>query len=490
MHTAVWTRELKHWLERRAHDLGFDLVGIAPVEGCEDPLEALDAARFEGWIEAGRAGEMDYLKRRNQAGLLLRSSPKVPQPSANSVIVCAMNYNAAEPLSTAPAAPTAGWIARYAWSGQPARRESLQAPTPPTSPAPLTSPSPSNSSPSRQSSAPDASLDPADYHQILLLRLQQLARELGHQTGAESTCFVDTGPLVERSLAARAGIGWIGKNTCVLNQSQGSWLLLGTIVSSLHLPPDAAALPAADLCGSCTRCLDACPTGALTAPREMDASLCIAYLTIEKKGSIPVDLRPLMGRQVFGCDICQDVCPWNRRAPVSVPQQMPARRELINPDLDWLAAMDAATFKRWFAGSPLERTRRHRLLRNVAIAMGNSADPRYLPRLQAWSATPDAPDTALSGASPSPPKSVVPPISVATSTTSSPPDPVLAETALWAIARIHAALSRTEPPNGSPCSPFSPADATGQTEAPQTSPAIAEPAIPSPVRRLLADPTP
>ena len=176
------------------------------------------------------------------------------------------------------------------------------------------------------------------------------------------------------------------------------------IVTSL---PVAAALElpiAADRCGSCTRCIDACPTDALVAPHEMDASRCIAYLTIEKKGPIPEELRGPIGRQVFGCDICQDVCPWNRRAPVSANEGMLARPQMVNPALDWLAGMDAAEFKRWFAGSPVERTRRKRLQRNVAIAMGNSGERRFAAQLDAWSKA---------------------------------EDPVLAEAAKWAAMRIN-----------------------------------------------------
>ncbi len=385
--TDLWSSDQKQWLRERSAALGFELSGIAPVGGLAAPAEALDAARFEQWVDAGRAGEMDYLKRRDEAGNLLRSSVRTSHPWANSVIVCAMNYNTPGPLSVDPAPASAGWIARYAWSG-------------------------------RTSSGPDAAatdLEPTDYHDFLLNRLQQLAHELGEQVGGASKCYVDTGPLVERSLAARAGVGWIGKNTCVLNQEKGSWLLLGVILSSLRLPPEVATLPAIDRCGSCTRCLDACPTGALTAPREMDASLCIAYLTIEKKGPIPIDLRSQMGRQVFGCDICQDVCPWNRKSAFS--PQIPARRELRNPELDWLAGMDADAFRLWFKGSPLERTRRARLHRNVAIAMGNSGEPRFLPHLQAWSAG---------------------------------DDPVLAEAATWATQAI---LASAEDPVPQPPSP-------------------------------------
>jgi epoxyqueuosine reductase len=194
---------------------------------------------------------------------------------------------------------------------------------------------------------------------------------------------------VERAAAAKAGVGWIGKNACVLNQGLGSWLLLGVIVTSLEVGDGEELQVAADRCGSCTRCIDACPTDALVRPREMDASRCIAYLTIEKKGAIAEELREAMGRQVFGCDICQDVCPWNRKAPVAARAGMLTRGEMVNPALAWLAGMDAAEFRRWFKGSPLERTRKKRLHRNVAIAMGNSGEARFVPQLEAWIAGED-----------------------------------------------------------------------------------------------------
>jgi epoxyqueuosine reductase len=288
------------------------------------------------------------------------------------VIVCALNYNAAAPLSTEPAPPNTGWIARYAWSGRDA--------------------------------APDSTnLIPTDYHDELLRRLHHVERALQERVPCETRCYVDTGPLVERTAAARAGVGWIGQNTCVINQGLGSWLLLGVIVTSLPVAAGAALDIAADRCGTCTRCIDACPTNALVAPHEMDASRCIAYLTIEKKGIIPEELRESMGRQVFGCDICQDVCPWNRRAPVALKEGMFTRTEMVNPALDWLAAMDAPAFRQWFRGSPVERTRRKRLHRNVAIAMGNSGEKASLPQLQLWASGDDA---------------------------------VLAEAAQWAIERI------------------------------------------------------
>jgi epoxyqueuosine reductase len=253
----------------------------------------------------------------------------------------------------------------------------------------------------------------SDYHEELLPRLRAVEVNLRARFGpeCETRAYVDTGPILERGYAARAGVGWIGRNTCVLNQEQGSWLLLGVVVTSLELAMAAVPMPVADRCGTCTRCVDACPTDALHgsglggAPRLMDAARCIAYLTIEKKGSIDPALREGMGRHVFGCDICQDVCPWNRKAPAGQSGLLAPRAELVNPSLEWLGSLDGPTFNRWFRGSPLERTRRKRLLRNVAIAMGNSGDPSHLPRLRQWAQGDDA---------------------------------VLAEAAQWAVGRLQA----------------------------------------------------
>jgi epoxyqueuosine reductase len=360
-------------MRKLALDAGFDAAGVAAIPNQNSEQAQADAQRFATWVEAGRAGEMEYLKRRGEDGTLLRSGVQVAMPWARSVIVCAMNYNAAAPLSVADAPSDTGWIARYAWSGR------------------------------AQPDSEGRELIPTDYHDELLARLRRIETILKETTGCETRCYVDTGPLVERSVAARAGIGWIGKNTCVINQQLGSWLLLAVIVTSLPMAEGNEAQLAVDRCGSCTRCIDACPTDALIAPREMDASRCIAYLTIEKKGIIPTELREPMGRQVFGCDICQDVCPWNRRAPIAVKEGMEARRELVNPALTWLASLDNQGFRKYFAGSPVERTRRKRLHRNVAIAMGNSGDSSFLPQLEAWSAGDDE---------------------------------VLAESALWAIGQI------------------------------------------------------
>jgi epoxyqueuosine reductase len=366
-----------------AQEAGFSKAGIAPVPLPGESGPADFETYFEDWIERGYAGEMEYLKRRDQDNRLLRSSLQIAVPWARSVIVCAANYNADAPRSLDPASPESGWIARYAWTGY--RSESAQVPSP-----------------------------PSDYHDVLLARLKQLERRLQQELGPfPSRCYVDTGPLVERVYALYAGIGWVGKNTCILDQQLGSWFFLGVILTGLELPPARTVTLPADHCGSCTRCIDACPTNALVAPYQMDASLCIAYLTIEKRGPIPEPLRSQMGRQVFGCDICQDVCPWNRRAPLSTDPELAVRPELVNPALAWLAELDADSFRSWFRHSPVQRTKLAGLLRNVAIAMGNSGLADYLPKLREWA---------------------------------SATDPVLAEAAQWALARL--STTETNPRNG------------------------------------------
>ena len=350
-----------------AREAGFAKAGIAPVPapGAEDDYPEL--AHFEPWVERGHAGEMEYLKRRDEANRLLRSSLRIAVPWARSVIVCAANYNTEAPRSIDPASAESGWIARYAWTG--------------------------------------AAGQPSDYHDILLARLKKLEQSLQQALGPfPSRCYVDTGPLVERIYARYAGIGWTGKNTCTIDQQLGSWLFLGVILTGLELPSATPVRIAHDRCGSCTRCIDACPTHALT-PYQMDAGLCIAYLTIEKRGSIAEGLRSKMGRQVFGCDICQDVCPWNRRAPIGEDGELAVRTELVNPALAWLGEMNAESFRVFFRRSPLQRTRLSGLLRNVAIAMGNSGLARYLPKLRQWAGG---------------------------------PEPVLAEAAQWAIDRLTA----------------------------------------------------
>ncbi|MBV8631947.1 MAG: tRNA epoxyqueuosine(34) reductase QueG [Silvibacterium sp.] len=339
-----------------AREAGFTAAGVAAVPDNSAPDSIEERRRFEEWVASGAAGEMEYLKRRNDCGDLVRSSVRNAFPWVQSVIVCVANYNSAVERSTDPAPEDSGWIARYAQSG---------------------------------TQTDSGSLRPSDYHKVLLRRLQNVDTRLHESLGPfESRCYVDTGPIVERVYARYAGLGWTGKNTCLINQRLGSWLFLGVILTSLDLSTAERPLLAADRCGSCTRCIDACPTHALTA-YQMDASRCISYLTIEKRGSIPEDLRSGIGRNVFGCDICQDVCPWNRRAPETMDSELTPRHELINPALDWLASLDEGPFGDWFFGSPVKRSRFAGFRRNLAIAMGNSGVVRFRSILECWSESAD-----------------------------------------------------------------------------------------------------
>jgi epoxyqueuosine reductase len=332
-------REISEFLKQEAPQAGFDLAGVA---GIHDSPE-LDY--FPEWIARGYGGEMKYLETRDESGYLKRASLRKAVPWARSVVVCAANYNTAEAYSTIVTDPERGWISRYAWTRE-------------------------------------------DYHDAIMRRLRSLERRLHKFVDQpfQTRCYVDTGPLVERVYAKYAGVGWIGKNTCILNQKLGSWLFLGVILTSMDLPPD---IPAPDRCGTCTRCIEACPTGALVAPYRLDSNKCISYLTIEKRGDIPVELRDGIGRQVFGCDICQDVCPWNRKAPVTTADEFQPRPELVNPALEWLAQLDSAEFARTFRGSPVKRTKLSGLRRNAAIAMGNSRDHKFIPTLRRLVNDPD-----------------------------------------------------------------------------------------------------
>jgi epoxyqueuosine reductase len=339
-------------LNMLATEAGFSAAGIAAVPDMGSVEDRRDIQRYEKWVASGASGEMEYLQRRTANGDLLRSSLRNPFPWARSVIVCATNYNADAPRSIDSARKDQGWIARYAWSSRKDEKGIVV---------------------------------PSDYHRVILKRLRALEDKLQSIRGPfESRVFVDTGPVVERVFARYAGIGWTGKNTCTLNQSLGSWLFLGVIVTSLEFEDDQYATIAEDRCGTCRRCIEACPTDALT-PYQMDATRCISYLTIEKGGEIALDLRAKMGRQVFGCDICQDVCPWNRKAPIAADAQLSPRPELVNPALDWLGELDESEFNRLFNGSPVRRAKFSGFRRNVAIAMGNSGLNCFLSRLEGWS---------------------------------------------------------------------------------------------------------
>jgi epoxyqueuosine reductase len=327
-----------NWLIAQAKTIGFDLCGIAAAEDLADP------ALLNEWLARGYAGEMRYLHDPR------RANPASVVPGGKSVIVCALNYNTPHPYSTEAAADNAmareprGWISRYAWG--------------------------------------------EDYHDVLGAKLDQLVAALRQRFGNEfaARAYVDTGPVVERAAAARAGLGWLAKNTCLINRDLGSWLFLGVVVTSLDLVPSLdltpstgaansagdACIPPPDLCGNCRLCLDACPTGALVEPYVLDARRCISYLTIELRGSIPEEFRGEMGWQVFGCDICQDVCPWNRTAPrTSLPPLQP-REKLVAPELSWLLSLSEEDFRRTFRGSPVRRTKWRGLVRNACVAAGNA----------------------------------------------------------------------------------------------------------------------
>ena len=352
---------------------GFTEAGIAALPHAE---AGRDAERFERFVKTGYAGSMEYLARRNEEGELIRGNPQLPFPWARSVIVCLASYYSDAPASVDAAPDNAGWIARYAWSS---RRDEK------------------------------GRVRPSDYHRVLLKRLKMVETAMRGRFGEfESRAYVDTGPLVERNLARVAGLGWTGKNTCLIHPEHGSWNFLSVIVTSLELGAEemasAASLVVPDRCGSCRRCIEACPTGALIEPYRMDATRCISYLTIEHRGEIAEELMAGMGRQIFGCDICQDVCPWNGKLVRSLaadgagdragkeigqesdlaPRDLEPRPELVNPALEWLASLDYAGWEELVNGSPMRRAGFEGLRRNLAVAMGNSRLRRYGERLAEW----------------------------------------------------------------------------------------------------------
>jgi epoxyqueuosine reductase len=306
-----------HHIKQRSRELGFDLCGVAPAAAFPE------LRFFKDWIARGYAGTMAYLPRTAAR----RADVRNVVPSARSVIVTGTVYNTAKPYSTERADPARGEIARYAWG--------------------------------------------KDYHDVLGERLERLLgwmREQ-HEESFEARVYVDTGPIQERVYAQYAGIGWIGKNTCVINPEAGSWILLGEIICSLSLEPDA---PSLDQCGSCTLCLEACPTDAFVAPRILDATKCISYLTIEYRSAIPEALRDGVGNHVFGCDICQEVCPWNGMAAISRDPNWSGEHELTTPALAELARLSDAELAAMIDGTPLTRAGVQGLRRNLEIALGNA----------------------------------------------------------------------------------------------------------------------
>jgi epoxyqueuosine reductase len=345
-----------------ALEAGFSDAGVVelPYAG-----EAQEGERYAAWVESGRAGAMQYMERRDEQGKLLRERVEGPFPWARSAVVCFASYYAEGPLSTAEHEQGAGWVARYAWT-------------------------------SRVDG--NGAQVPSDYHKVLKKRLERLETALRAELGGaefEARGFVDTGPVLERALARAAGLGWVGKNTCLIHPRLGSFGFLAVLltglktseVSGVSKPNSFAPIP--DRCGSCTRCIDACPTGALVGPHELDARRCIAYGTIELKGALDAELMERMGRQVFGCDICQDVCPWNRKAVVAADPELAPRTELVNLPLEELGGLSEVEFEKEFNGSPVRRAGYFGLLRNVAVAMGNSGEQRLRGRLAGWAEADD-----------------------------------------------------------------------------------------------------
>jgi epoxyqueuosine reductase len=317
-----------------ARQCGFELAGVAAA------LPAADRARYHDWVAAGHAGEMRYLTDRRADA---RDDPRNLLPSARSIVCAGRLYQTPWPHTTQFDDEERGWISRYAWGG--------------------------------------------DYHEVMRQGLERLDAGLRERAGAkfESRICVDTAPILERTYARLAGLGWIGKNTCLINQQRGSWFFLGELLVSLEIAPDA---PPPDRCGTCTRCIDACPTAAIPPAGGLDATRCISYFTIELRGAIPEQFRDAMGAHIFGCDICQDVCPWNRRAPLSgEPAFAPG---YFAPRLEEMAALSEADFRAMFRGTPVTRARYSGFLRNVAVGMGNARGERFRAALRNLAANEDS----------------------------------------------------------------------------------------------------
>ncbi|MBI3694652.1 MAG: tRNA epoxyqueuosine(34) reductase QueG [Acidobacteria bacterium] len=314
-----------------ARECGFELVGITTAE---PPAEA---GYYSEWLARGYAGEMGYLYGKRAE---MRGDVHSLLPSAQSVIALGMLYNTPAPYSTQWTDEELGWISRYAWG--------------------------------------------EDYHEVMRARMRELVERLQALDRFEYKVCVDTSPVLERAYAQRAGLGWIGHNTCLINQKIGSWVFLGEVLVSLDLEPDG---PAPFRCGTCRRCIDACPTEAIVPTGRpegpayaLDSRLCISYWTIELRGAVPEEHREQAGRHVFGCDICQDVCPWNRRAPSGGDAAFAPR--MAAPPLERLAALTEAEFEEMFRSSPVRRAGYSGFLRSVAVAMGNSGNPRFREALE------------------------------------------------------------------------------------------------------------
>jgi epoxyqueuosine reductase len=347
------------WVCEQARKAGFDLCGVALIpagstDSANPPADSFsgkfeELANLPEWLARGYAGEMNYLRDSR------RADPRLVLEGARSLIVVALNYNSDFPYSTeVPVTRNddvpRGWISRYAWGN--------------------------------------------DYHEVLREKLETVLTAMRERFAEafEARAYVDTGPIIERIAAKYAGLGWLAKNTCLINGQIGSWLFLGVIVTTLDLAPSVPSGEplAPDLCGNCRLCLEACPTQAFPAPYVLDATRCISYLAIELRGAIPEELRPAMGRAVIGCDICQDVCPWNRKSPLTQfaafqPRRLPSGCEsgsgkeeesLFAPELERLAVLTEKEFSAIFRGSAVKRAKWRGIVRNACVALGNSGVER------------------------------------------------------------------------------------------------------------------
>ena len=328
-----WGMEPADMIAEKALALGFDAVGFAPAS-----LGVEARARLVDFLAAGHHGGMGWLADRVEQ----RADPATLWPDARSVVAVGLSYAPEGDALATIGRPDRGNISVYARH--------------------------------------------RDYHDVLRGKLKHLAQLMVSRFGAGVKVFVDTAPVMEKPLAEQAGLGWQGKHTNLVSRAHGSWLFLGEVFTTLELPRSP---PRGGQCGSCTRCLDACPTDAFPAPYRLDATQCISYLTIEHTGPIPVALREKMGNRIYGCDDCLAVCPWNRFAQAGREAKLTAREELSAPRLAALAALDDAAFRAMFSGSPVKRAGRHRFVRNVAIAIGNSADTSLLPTARALTSDAD-----------------------------------------------------------------------------------------------------
>ena len=338
--TRISSQELKQDLVAVTREFGFDSCRIA---ACAKPAHATE---FREWLREGAHGEMNYMQRGEEK----RCDPQKVLPGAKSILVLALNYFQGEEIRRSPASAklrrgrqtaATGRIARYALGD--------------------------------------------DYHDVIEAKLDKIDQFL-RDFGGQQKCYVDTGPILERDHAAQSGIGWHGKNTMLIDEQLGTWFFLAEILTTIELPPDD---PVPDRCGTCDRCIKACPTGAISAPHRLDARRCISYLTIELKGSIPLELRPLIGDRIFGCDDCLDVCPWNRFAQISHETAFSARKSTTRTSLREYLQLTDAEFRQLFKNSPIKRIKRRGFLRNVCVALGNAGDVSDLPALERAAADPE-----------------------------------------------------------------------------------------------------